>query len=106
MNPTDDSPRMFCLTRTTPTSVAGTSPGTAPVRTASTPKLVSPTRPLSLVPTSIGTVWPLNKPTRRLQNGITSGAMPGPKSKMSVFSRKNHRFSGKNSGKRLTLVRR
>ena len=105
-NPTDDSPSTLRLTRTTPISVAGTRPATAPVRAASTPKLVSPTRPLSFVPTWSGTVSPLYKPMRRLQNGMTSGAMPGPKSKISVPSRKNDRFSGKKRLKRLTLVRR
>ena len=43
---------------------------------------------------------------RRLKNGITSLPSPRPKLKMSDPSRKKVRFSGKNSGKRVRLVRR
>ena len=106
-----DSLRTFRLTRSTPMVAAVVSesrlmPFACPVRTISAPKLVPPERPLILPPARIGTSTSLSSPIRRLKNGRTSALVPGAKSKMSAPCRKKVRFSGKNSGNRVRLVRR
>ena len=54
----------------------------------------------------MGTSVPPTSPIRRLKYGSTSWSRPRPNVKMSSPSRKNVRFSGKNSGNRVRLVRR
>jgi hypothetical protein len=75
---------------------------------------VRPTVPVSLMPASIGTSRPPNRPICRLKNGNTSApcsGMPpagsGPvlaKPKTPAPCRKNARFSGKSTEKRDRLI--
>ena len=98
---------MFCFTRPTVINAfSGATSASSFVPTTSPPMFVLAMRPLIFVPAMIGTSRPSTRPTRRLKNGMTSSSSPRPKEKMSAPSRKNVRFSGKNSGKRVRLVRR
>ena len=104
-NPTYDSRQRFCLTLATAIVVrSATTPGSESVLTTMPPKFVLATRPLTFAPARIGTSLPPTRPMRRLKYGIMSLLTTGPNWKMSTPSRKNVRFSGKNSGKRVRFV--
>jgi hypothetical protein len=84
---------------------AGDRSGFSRVRTTRPPKFVAPWRPVALRPARIGTSCPSTRPMRRLKKGKRlSPPRPTPKEKISAASRKNVRFSGKKSGKRVRLV--
>src|SRR5213592_578928 len=74
------------------------------VKICSAPTVKSPTRPVTRPPPRIETGWPrVSMPMRRVKNRSTACGVPAEK--MPAFSRKNGRFSGKKSGKRVRLVR-
>ena len=97
---------MFCLTRPTAITsrlddamlVVGADDQAAEVGVAGAA--------VDLAAAMIGTSCPSTSPMRRLKYGITSWFSPRPNAKMSSPSRKNVRFSGKNSGNRVRFVRR
>ena len=97
-----DRARMSRLRRTTEKFWAGSVPA-SPVWMFIRPRLVRPWRPDRRAPARIGTGWPAgDKPIRRVNATSTSRGMPN--SKACCPSRKNWRFSGKNSEKRVMLT--
>ncbi|MCG3120680.1 MAG: hypothetical protein ALAOOOJD_03499 [bacterium] len=95
------------LTRATEKCERGR-PFSLSVKISNTPTLKRPIFPVNRPPARIGTMFPKpSMPMRRLKNNSMEGGPknPGsPNSNVLALSRKNSRFSGKKSGKRVKLT--
>ena len=110
MAPTQDCSKRFRLTRAAsrfcPSSRLPSSKALSRARvwTSSTPTLKPDCRPTIFVPARIGTSRSFSRPIRRLKKGSTLSSLVAATSNTPAPSRKNARFSGKNSGNRVRLI--